>query len=151
VDQGLNLQQYVRECIARMRDLLLIKLGMDDRVLAGAAEKTALAARAERFSEQDLIRYFDLLLRLENDLRFTSQPRFQGEVGLLKLARIGHVRDIEEGIRDLRQDSPAGSRPTSSPAKPPVTPKPLGFERAPERARSEPTPPPKAPVPGKPP
>src|SRR5262245_16700894 len=36
VDQGLNLQQYVREFIARIRDLLVLKLGLAEKVLAGA-------------------------------------------------------------------------------------------------------------------
>src|SRR5689334_5440274 len=31
VNQGLNIQQYVRECIGAMRDLLLIKLGLSDK------------------------------------------------------------------------------------------------------------------------
>src|SRR6266404_2525248 len=42
VNQGLNIQQYVRECIGCMRDLLLIKLDLSDKVLGGAAEKTAM-------------------------------------------------------------------------------------------------------------
>jgi DNA polymerase-3 subunit gamma/tau len=121
VDQGLSLPQYIRELIARMRDLLMIKLGLQDRVLGADAEKQELAQRAEVFSEQDLIRYFDLLLRLDNDLRWTSQPRFHIEVGLVKLAKAGRIRDIEEVIRDLKQGSPAAS---SDPAKLAVRPAP---------------------------
>src|SRR6516164_2198093 len=52
VDQGLNIQQYVRECIGRVRDVLVIKLGLEDKVIAGVEEKRALAERAEAFSEQ---------------------------------------------------------------------------------------------------
>jgi len=127
VNQGLNLQQYVRECIACMRDLLMMKLGLSEKVLGGAEEKAALATRAEQFSEQDLIRYFDLLLRLESDMRWTSQPRFHVEVGLVKLAKAGHIRDIEDVIRDLRQGasgSGTGGAGASRPAAPRPTPKP---------------------------
>jgi DNA polymerase III subunit gamma/tau len=119
VDQGLSLQQYARELIARMRDLLMMKLGLQDKVLGGEAEKSELSRRAEAFSEQDLIRYFDLLLRLENDLRWTSQPRLHLEVGLVKLAKAAHMRDIEEVIRDLKQNSssrpPAGTKAAAGP------------------------------------
>jgi DNA polymerase-3 subunit gamma/tau len=116
VDQGLNLPQYARELIGRMRDLLMMKLGLHDKVLGSNEDKIALARRAEAFSEQDLIRYFDLLLRLESDLRFTAQPRFHLEVGLVKLAKAGHIRDIEEVIRDLKQGTvpAAPSRSTAS-------------------------------------
>jgi DNA polymerase III subunit gamma/tau len=131
VDQGLNLQQYVREFIGRIRDLLMMKLGLDDKVLGSEDEKRALAARAEHFSEQDLIRFFDMLLRLENDLRWTSQARFHLEVGLVKLAKVGHVRDIEDVLRDVAGKAPAsaatlvpaGPAParTASPSAPPRT------------------------------
>src|SRR3989442_998958 len=63
VDQGLNLKQYVREFISKVRDVLILKLGLHEKILGNAEEKRALAARAERFSEQDLIRFFDMLIR----------------------------------------------------------------------------------------
>src|SRR5215470_6774986 len=50
-----------RELISRMRDLLMMKLGLNEKVLGGDEEKADLARRAQNFSEQDLIRYFDLL------------------------------------------------------------------------------------------
>src|SRR3989442_801475 len=119
VDQGLNLQQYVREFIGKIRDLLIVKLGLQDKILGSAEEKRSLAARAEKFSEQDLIRFFDMLLRLESELRWTSQPRFHLEVGLVKLAKVGHVREIEEVLRELKgMDGPApAKRPAPAPPK----------------------------------
>src|SRR5262249_46497037 len=98
------LQQYVREFIGKIRDLLMVKLGLQDKILGSAEEKLGLAARADSFSEQDLIRFFDMLLRLENELRWTSQPRFHLEVGLVKLAKVGHVREIEEVLREMKGD-----------------------------------------------
>src|SRR5882672_3941671 len=124
VDQGLNLQQYVREFISRVRDLLVLKLGLEEKVLGSAEEKRALAARSERFSEQDLIRFFDMLLRLENELRWTSQPRFHLEVGFVKLAKVSHVRDIEDVLREVKQGgsiSAPPKRPVA--AEPPSQPK----------------------------
>src|SRR5438477_701245 len=124
IDQGLNIQQYVREFIGRVRDLLVLKLGLDDKVLASAEEKRILSSRAASFSEQDLIRFFDLLLRLENELRWTSQPRFHLEIGFVKLAKIGHIRDIEDVLRDIQNPNseiriPKSPAPSSSPLPPP--------------------------------
>ena len=127
VDQGLGLQQFVRELIARMRDLLMMKLGLADKVLGTESERTDLRQRAESFSEQDLIRYFDLLLRLEGDLKWTSQPRFHLEIGLVKLAKAGHMRDIEEVLRDLKHDTvpqPTPSRPSPAPSANRIPPAP---------------------------
>jgi DNA polymerase-3 subunit gamma/tau len=118
VDQGLNIQQYVRECIGRMRDLLMMKLGLEGKVLGSADEKQALALQGERFSEQDLVRNFDMLLRLEHDLKWTSLPRLHLEAGLVKIARAGHVRDIEEVLRDFRKSGPAGTELSAAPIPP---------------------------------
>src|SRR6266850_4823069 len=118
-DQGLNLQQYVREFISRVRDLLVLKLGLEDKVLGSVEEKRALSARSEHFSEQDLIRFFDMLLRLESELRWTSQPRFHLEVGFVKLAKVGHLRDIEDVLRDVKQGGNASAPPVKR-----VTPEP---------------------------
>jgi DNA polymerase-3 subunit gamma/tau len=117
VDQGLNIQQYVRECIGRIRDVLVLKLGLEEKIIAGAAEKKALAAKAGAFSEQDLIRFFDMLLRIENELRWTSQPRFHLEIGFVKMAKVGYVRDIEDVLRDVRG---GGSASLPSLPKPPA-------------------------------
>jgi DNA polymerase-3 subunit gamma/tau len=119
VDQGLNIQQYVRECIGRMRDLLMMKLGLEDKVLGSADEKKTLTLQTERFSEQDLVRNFDMLLRLEHDLKWTSQPRLHLEAGLVKLARAGHVRDIEDVLREFRKGGPVAPEPVTA-APPPV-------------------------------
>jgi DNA polymerase-3 subunit gamma/tau len=133
VDQGLNLQQYVREFIGKIRDLLIVKIGLQDKILGSAEEKRSLAARAEKFSEQDLIRFFDMLLRLESELRWTSQPRFHLEVGLVKLAKVGHVREIEEVLREMKgMDSPA-------PAKRPAQPPPPGWGNRPKSHQEEST------------
>ena len=124
-DQGLNLQQFVREFLSRIRDMLLSKLGISERILAGNEERSRIASQAEQFSEQDLIRFFDMLIRLENDLRWTSEPRFHLEIGCIKLAKVGQLRDIEEVIRDLGSGnslSQSGSKPKpqqSAPARQP--------------------------------
>src|SRR6185503_13589575 len=39
IDQGLNVQQYVREFIGRVRDLLVLKLGLEEKVIGSAEEK----------------------------------------------------------------------------------------------------------------
>ena len=143
VDQGLNVQQYVREFIGRIRDLLMLKLGLDEKVLGSAEEKRGLADRAAAFSEQDLIRYFDMLLRIENDLRWTSQTRFHLEVGFIKLAKIGHVRDIEEVLRDVKGSSPAGPPVARSPKPEPgrASAPPAPARSAPAQSTKTPAPP----------
>src|SRR5262245_3068009 len=53
IDQGLNIQQYVREFIGRVRDVLMLKLGLEEKILASPEEKGILRERAAAISEQD--------------------------------------------------------------------------------------------------
>ena len=123
IDQGLNVQQYVREFIGRVRDLLILKLGLEEKILGSPEEKRALTSRAAAFSEQDLIRFFDMLLRLENELRWTSQVRFHLEVGFIKLAKIGFVRDIEDVLREVKGGSPTAAPGPAAPVRTPAAPR----------------------------
>jgi len=123
IDQGLNVQQYVREFIGRVRDLLVLKLGLEEKILGSPEEKRALSSRAAAFSEQDLIRFFDMLLRLENELRWTSQVRFHLEVGFIKLAKIGFVRDIEDVLREVKGGSPTAAPVPAAPVRTPAAPR----------------------------
>ena len=112
IDQGLNIQQYVREFIGRIRDLLVLKLGLEEKVL-GAPKKSVLwQARATAFSEQDLIRFFDMLLRLESELRWTSQPRFHSG------SRIRQACKSRTRSRHRRSSSGGKERRTSTAARP---------------------------------
>src|SRR5262245_21365026 len=52
-DQGFNLQQYIREFIGRIRDILMLKLGLQEKVLGSPEEKGILRERAAAISEQD--------------------------------------------------------------------------------------------------
>jgi DNA polymerase III gamma/tau subunit len=154
-DQGLHLGQFVRELMAEMRHLLLARLGLGDRVTGSDEDRTRVQAHAGRFSEQELIRLFDVLLEIEGELRWTSEPRFRLEVGCIRLARIARMRDLEEVIREIRElpATPAsGAEPVrapgpatasarggpSSPADPPVRKSPAPSKvKAPEaRVRS---------------
>ena len=147
-DQGLNLQQFVKEFLSRIRDMLLVKLGISERVLAGNDERARIGTQAEQFSEQDLIRFFDLLLALENDLRWTSEPRFHLEIGCIKLAKIGQLRDIEAVIRELNprneapepkiQQQPNTPAPPAHRAPPEAPPVAFAEEKAPEPPHEEP-------------
>jgi DNA polymerase-3 subunit gamma/tau len=140
IDQGLNVQQYVREFTGRVRDLLMLKLGLEEKILGSAEEKTALNARSVAFSEQDLIRFFDMLLRLDAELRWTSHPRFHLEAAFIKLARIGRVRDIEEVLRDLQGGQPAAIPRASKPQAPASTSPPQPVRETPSTRPPSPSP-----------
>src|SRR5262249_39003242 len=57
------------------------------------------------------------------DLRWTSQARFHLEVGFIKLAKIRHLRDIEEVLRELNDRTPQVGNEKLQPRKLAAEPK----------------------------
>ncbi|HEV2234233.1 MAG TPA: DNA polymerase III subunit gamma/tau [Terriglobia bacterium] len=88
-------------------------------------ERKALGELAKLFSEEDLTRFFQILLHTEAELKYSREPRFHLELGLMKLVHARRLATLEELIAGLSGSSPAekpsgASRPgtTAIPAGP---------------------------------
>ena len=98
VDEGYQLPHFCSQLVRTVRNLLVVKLaGPQPHLLEASPEEAArLEAIAAKFSEEDLMRFLDLLLHLHQQLRHTMEPRFQTELGLLKLVEAGRLVAIED-------------------------------------------------------
>ena len=96
--EGRNLQHFCREAIRHMRNLLIARVcGADSDLLAVTPEqRPALAKAAALFSEEDLTRYFQILLETDEDVRRKMDPRVHLEMGLLRLINAGRLASLEE-------------------------------------------------------
>jgi DNA polymerase III gamma/tau subunit len=70
-----------------------------------------LTEQAGLFSREDLLRLFDVLLKVEADLKHATQTRFQLEMGLIELAQIPRMRSLEELIADFARLVEGGAHP----------------------------------------
>ena len=144
--EGQNLQQFCREAISHFRNVLVARVcGADsDLIAAPAEERPRLARAAAAFSEEDLTRFFQILLHTEEDLRRKPDPRLHLEMGLLRLVNAARLAPLEEVLAELSGNAPVRSsapRPTaeaaaavrSIPAKPATA--------APSPATAPPSPP----------
>ena len=114
VSRGYDLRNFTRELMAHFRHLLLIKSGIDDVDTLGVAEIEIghLREVARLFSEEDLVRLFHLLAETEKDVKDSPHPRFQLEVGLVRLAQLARLRPLDELISRLEAlESRIGGRP----------------------------------------
>jgi DNA polymerase-3 subunit gamma/tau len=120
IGEGQNLQHFCREAIRHFRNLLVsLVCGADsDLVAARADERARLAGQAARFSEEDLTRFFNILLITDEDLRRKPDPRLHLELGLLKLVNAQRLAPLEEILADLR----GGNAGPKTPAIPSGTP-----------------------------
>ncbi len=120
VSRGYDLRNFCRELMTQIRALLVIKVaGFDYELLQmPPGEGQHLSKLAEAFSEQDLVRFFSLLTKTEQDIRTSSQPRFQLEIGLVKLVQARRLYLLEDALgqlRDLQTGLAQGGGPASSP------------------------------------
>ncbi len=118
VRDGHNLQHFCREALRHVRNLLVVRVGGPAAELAEAAgeERRKLEAAARRFSEEDLLRFFNVLLRADGELRWSPHPRLHLELALLKLVQAERLVPLEEALSGLSHSpggaaSRAGSRP----------------------------------------
>jgi DNA polymerase III subunit gamma/tau len=117
IGDGQNLQHFCREAIRHFRNLLVARVcgASSELVAAPSEEQKRLSEQAAKFSEEDLTRFFNILLATDDDLRKKPDPRLHLELGLLKLVNAQRLAPLEEILADLRgSGTPAKSAPSSS-------------------------------------
>src|SRR5256712_8208351 len=128
VMRGHNLRNFCRDVLGHIRDLLVVKVSGDPKLLdSSSAQTSALQQQAALFSESDLVRFFHSLAETESGLKDAANARYQVEVGLVKLMEmrrmaslgdlIGRIAELESALRTGRapaerkssQASPSGT------------------------------------------
>lgn len=107
--EGRNLQHFCREAIRHVRNLLIARVcGADSEMIAATPDqRPALARAAAQFSEEDLTRFFQILLQTDDDLRRKPDPRVHLEMGLLRLINAERLAPLEELLAELGAAGPA--------------------------------------------
>jgi DNA polymerase III gamma/tau subunit len=107
--EGRNLQHFCREAIRHMRNLLVARVcGADsDLIAATPDQRPAIAKAAARFNEEDLTRFFQILLQTDEDLRRKPYPRVHLEMGLLRLINAARLAPLEELLAELKSGAQA--------------------------------------------
>ncbi len=101
--EGRNLQHFCREAIRHMRNLLIARVcGADsDLIAATPDQRPGIAKAAALFSEEDLTRYFQILLQTDNEVRREMDPRVHLEMGLLRLVNAARLAPLEELLAEI--------------------------------------------------
>jgi DNA polymerase-3 subunit gamma/tau len=137
--EGYELGHFAGEYVRFVRNLMIARnCGAESPLLqVPGDERQTLAELAKLFSEEDLTRFFQILLRTESDLRYSLEPRFHLEMGLLKLVHARRLAPRESLLSELR-----GSGPTETPSKTAPRTPPTASAPAPSPSRKqEPEPP----------
>jgi DNA polymerase III subunit gamma/tau len=124
IADGQNLQHFCREAIRHFRNLLVVRVcGADSNLVAAPKdEQSRLAEQAAQFGEEDLTRFFNILLATDDDLRRKPDPRLHLELGLLRLINAQRLAPLEEALAELRGDSHPRAMRSDSNIPPRATP-----------------------------
>jgi DNA polymerase-3 subunit gamma/tau len=133
VMRGHDLRNFCRDLLAHLRDLLVAKVAGETGGLrdSTASDRAELVRAAENFSEADLVRFFHSLTETEGHLRTAAHPRYQLEVGLVKLIemrRLAPLGQLIERLNALEESLRTGKSPATG-RTPPATAPPVGGSR----------------------
>ncbi|MDP9037673.1 MAG: DNA polymerase III subunit gamma/tau [Acidobacteriota bacterium] len=119
LDAGNSPQQLARQFCRFLRNVLIAKIsglqaetvddsGLGAELLQISPDEQRRAARAAAlFSEEELTRFLQVMLRTFDELGYRQEQRFHFELGLLKLVHLRRLLPIEEALSSLG----AGARP----------------------------------------
>ncbi len=118
VNAGHSPSSLARQMVRYLRNALMAKLGGEQtELLQISADERARAARtALLFTEEELTRNLQIVLRTFDDLNYRQEQRFHLELGLLKLIHAQRLLPIEELLSGAASGT-IRSAATSSPPR----------------------------------
>jgi len=124
-DHGADYRNFNRELILHFREILLLKVAPGESALLAQVmpeERERLRPLAAAFSHEDLLRIFEVLNKVETDLRLAQDPRVTLELALMKAAQLQRLMPFTELVE--RVDRLAAGAPLPARAASPRTPLP---------------------------
>ncbi len=126
MDAGNSASQLARQCVRFLRNVLMAKVagltaetagedGVATEILQISPDERRRAARtAGMFTEEELTRYMQVMLRTFDELGYRQEQRFHFELGLLKLVHLRRLLPMEELLSQLPVGGAGGAaRPSA--------------------------------------
>ena len=122
INAGHSPSSLARQMVRYLRNALMAKLGGEQtELLQISGDERARAARtALLFSEEELTRNLQIVLRTFDDLNYRQEQRFHLELGLLKLIHAQRLLPLEQLLSGAAGGSALGSGTRTAPAVPVV-------------------------------
>jgi DNA polymerase-3 subunit gamma/tau len=113
IGEGHSPTHFARQLVRFLRNVTVAKIaGQDSALLQISSDERARVGRiAELFSEEDLARHLQIMLRTHGELGYRQEQRFHLELGLLKMAHAQRLLPLEQLLSDAAA-SPGTARPT---------------------------------------
>ncbi len=101
--EGHNPTHFARQLVRFLRNAIVAKVaGKDSGLLQISSDERERVWRvASLFSEEDLARHLQIMLRTHSDLGYRQEQRFHLELGLLKMTHAQRLLPIEQLLSNL--------------------------------------------------
>jgi DNA polymerase-3 subunit gamma/tau len=139
IGEGHSPTHFARQLVRFLRNVTVAKIaGKDSALLQISFDERARVSRiADLFSEEDLTRHLQIMLRTHGELAYRQEQRFHLELGLLKMAHAQRLLPIEQLLSDAAASAgPVRSTPRPVLASPPLASRSLSSPT--EARRTEP-------------
>jgi DNA polymerase III subunit gamma/tau len=123
ISEGQNPAHFARQLVRFLRNTLVAKVAGKDSALLQISgdERTRVARIADLFSEEDLARHLQIMLRTFNELGYRQEQRFHLELGLLKMAHAQRLLPIEQLLSEAGSGAAISGQPRPG-GKPSIVP-----------------------------
>jgi DNA polymerase-3 subunit gamma/tau len=143
--EGHSPLHFAKQAVRFLRNAMVAKVaGKDSALLQISSDERERVARvAAQFTEEDLARFLQIILRTHSELSYKQEQRFHLELGLLKLVHAQRMLPLEELLSGAATQSSASPRAISTPLRPSTpTPaaRPSPFETSRTAAAPRPSP-----------
>jgi len=120
ISEGHSPTHFARQMVRFLRNAVIAKVaGSDSSLLQISSDERQRVARvAELFSEEDLTRHLQIMLRTHGEIGYRQEQRFHLELGLLKMAHAQRLLPIEQLLSEAALPAGtirAGGRPEAVP------------------------------------
>jgi DNA polymerase III subunit gamma/tau len=137
IGEGHSPTHFARQLVRFLRNVTVAKIaGKDSALLQISSDERARVGRiADLFSEEDLARHLQIMLRTHGELGYRQEQRFHLELGLLKMAHAQRLLPIEQLLSDAAH-APGPTRTAPRPILAPPAETPRAAPSPPARSSS---------------
>lgn len=158
--EGQNPTYFAKQLVRFLRNAVVAKVaGADSTLLQISRDEAERVGRvADKFTEEDLTRFLQIMLRTHNELGYKQEQRFHLELGLLRMVHAQRLLPLEQLLSDVplpkavpqgaakQRSGSLGNPRSSAPSVPPRSEaianrpaRPSPFEADLSRKRNEPS------------
>jgi DNA polymerase-3 subunit gamma/tau len=118
VRNGFDIKEFLGGLAEHFRNLLIARTTQSGRLIeAPEVYRVRYINAASQFDEQDILRLIKLTTDLESSIRYSSQPRFKLEVGIIQMTKMEQSVKIDELLQQLDELKKKIKSGNNSPSK----------------------------------